>query len=101
MKLFKISSIVFLTVLFMSAFTPELSAKSRTYVSFNLNVDPCPRYVQYNYVAPAPTYAVVQQPVYAERVYYPAPAPVYQQVVVQRPYVERVSVQPQFSYWRY
>lgn len=120
MRIVKATSLILFAFLFMGAFMPSLSAKhhhnkykvykcrsTSTAFGLNLNFDARPRYVEYNnYVAPpAPCYErVVMAPYYSpvveERVYYPAP--VYRQrVIVERPYAERVYVQPQFSYWRY
>lgn len=96
MKLVKLSTCVFVAF-FLFAVMPELSARSS--FSFNLNLTPVPRYVEYNYVAPAPAYVVRSYPAYySERVYYPRP---YREVVVERPYAERVYVQPGYSYWGY
>lgn len=100
MKIFKFSSLMLFAVLMMSAFAPNLNAKTYTSFSFNLNVDPAPRYVA---VAPPPPAYTVVRPyapaaVVQERVYYPS---YYQEVVVRRPYAERVYVHPHHAYWRY
>lgn len=99
MKAIKISSIALLSVLFIWFAMPQLSARhhSRTSFSFNLNMDPRPRYVEYGYAYPvAPAYTVVQP--YGYPTYY---AP--QTVIVERPYAERVYVYPRasYSYWGY
>lgn len=96
MKLF--SSILLLSVMFLWAFMPQLSAKhhTRTSFSFNFDVGPRTRYVERSYVYAAPVPVV--QPYYAERVYYPTPY--YPSVVVERPYAPRAYVQP-YSYWGY
>ena len=119
MKFMKFSSIILFSFLFMWICAPHLSAKQHRHkyssrssaFSFNLNLTPIPRYVEYNYVYPPATYeriAIVpsvqenvyyssyQQPVVVQRPYYQQ-----QQVIVQRPYAERVYTYPQYSYWRY
>lgn len=118
MKIVKNTSIVLLSIFFLFALIPHAEAKhcnkyryyknkSRsTSFALNFNVDPQPRYVEYNYVAPPPVYqsvaVVPYQPTYiAQPVYYPA---YQQQVIVQRPYAPPpVYVQPGFSYsyWKY
>lgn len=106
MKLLKISSIVLLSFVFMGLFIPNLSAKHHHYKKYrstsfaiNFNVE---RPYYYAPVYPAPAYVertIVQpvQPVVQERVYYPYPC--YRQVVVERPYAERVYVHPQLSFY--
>ncbi|MCZ6914434.1 MAG: hypothetical protein O7C59_08305 [Rickettsia endosymbiont of Ixodes persulcatus] len=125
MKIMKWSSIFLLSVFFMSAFIPQVSAKkhcrSRTSFGLSFNLAPAaPNYV----VAPAPAPVVVQAPAPAPVAvmpynpynyynpynaynpyvaapaysYYYAPNP----VIVERP-APRVYAQPGFSYsyWRY
>jgi hypothetical protein len=130
MKIIKTSSVILLSLFFMWMFVPHLSAKhhynkyykyknrsSAFALNFNV-VNPAPRYVEYNYVAPAPcptpypapcyervVVAPTYRPYVEERVYYPAPAPVpvyREQVIVERPYTSGIYIQPQFSfsYWR-
>ncbi len=79
MKMFKISSILLLSFLFMWVSIPQLSAKHsrRTSWSFNLNVNPTPVCYQYNYCARPAYYqrtTVIQpyRPYYEECTYYPA-----------------------------
>lgn len=98
MKMFKLSSILLLAVLFTLALTPELSAKTRTSLSFNFNVG-----------APNVAYVETWRPAYyrpyycEERVYYPSPYPYpyREQIIIERPYTERVYVHPHYSYWEY
>jgi hypothetical protein len=103
MKIMKWSSIFLLSILFMSAFIPELSARHhhRRHTSFGLsfNVNPTPNYAIVPapaVVAPAPM--AVYRPYYGGAVYPYYPAPVY----IER-HSPRVYVQPGFSYsyWRY
>lgn len=106
MKMMKLSSIFLLSLVFIGAFIPQVSAKHRCKnrtsfgLSFNVGnpgyvVAPAP-----TYVAPAPTY-VAPAPVYPAPTYVvPGPAYYYNAPVIQRP---GVYVQPGFSYsyWRY
>ena len=102
MKLIKFSSFILFTVLFVSAFMPNLNAKRHTSFSFNLNlapnvaIAPQPRVVEY-YAPPQPAYTVVRpyRPAYVQRAYYPAPCG---EIIVTRPYAERVYVQPYYPY---
>ncbi|MBA3720821.1 MAG: hypothetical protein H0W88_00295 [Parachlamydiaceae bacterium] len=101
MKAFKLSSILLFSFFMMGIFTTDLSAGCHSSFCLSLNLAPRPAPVAY--VQPAPVYVAQPYPYYAERVYYPAPA--YQEVVVRRPYAERVYVQPHYhhahySYWR-
>ena len=100
MKMLKLSSILILTLFFLSAFIPEASAK-RCRSSFGLRVNvggpnyvvaPAPAPVV---AAPAPVYPAYVAPAPYPYYYAPAPAP----VVVESP---GVYVQPGFSYsyWR-
>lgn len=121
MKMLKLSSVLFLALLFLTTFIPEASARChrcKSSFGFNVNVGG-PDYVvaPTPLVAPAPIY-VSAPPVYAAPApaypgyvnaapypyYYSAPAP----VVVQRPaavVVERPGayVRPgvSYSYWRH
>lgn len=116
MKLLKFSSILLCSFIFMGLCIPQLSAKhhrSKSYrstsFSINFNVDRPAYYPPVAYVTPIPTPApayvertIIQPvqptaPIIQERVYYPYPC--YRQVIVERPYVERVSVHPQFSFY--
>jgi hypothetical protein len=104
MRIIKVSSFILFAALFMTAFMPQLSAKRHSSFSFNLNLTPTPHYVEYNYVAPQPVYTqpvytVVQPyaPVYQHHTYY-QPV-VRRKMAVRRPYVKKVYVQPQYSYW--
>lgn len=104
MRMMKLSSILLLSILFISAFIPEASARhcrSRTSFGLSFNVGN-PGYVVAPapapaYVAPAPVYAYPAYPGYMA----PAPYPYYYNapVVVERP---GYYVQPGFSYshWR-
>lgn len=104
MKFVKVTSILLFSLLFMCAITPQLSAKRHSYSSFslNFNVDPRPRYVEYNYVYPAPAYVVrpYTSYYYEPPVYY-APREVVVRPHIERGYVERGYVHPHYSYWRY
>lgn len=118
MRLYKLSSILFLAAISMWAFMPQLSAKhhKRSYrsTSFALNLNfERPRVYEPVVIAPvaaAPAYVerttYVQPyapvaPVVQERVYYPyyQQQYQYQPVVVERPYAQRVYVHPQLSYY--
>lgn len=108
MKLYKLSSILFLSILSLWVLMPPLSAKHHHHsyhsTSFGLNINVNqPRVYEPVVVAPAPAYVTqttyVQPyapvaPVVEERVYYPY----YQPVVVARP-CQPVYVQPQFSFY--
>jgi hypothetical protein len=93
MKLGKISAIILFGMLFMTTFIPKADAK--TSFSFGLNIDARPRYYGgYTYVERRPVYPAYC-PYYARPVY----APYYQEaVIVERPYAERVYVQPVYPY---
>ena len=111
MKLLKYSLFLFLPVLFVLGFIPELSAKShhrhhhhrkttRSSFSFNLNLDARPYSTGYAVVQQPTTY-VVQSPAYYEQVtvvrsYVASVSP----IIVQRP-APSVYLLPSFSYWSY
>jgi hypothetical protein len=104
MKFLKVSSIILMSFFFMWAFIPQASAKHHSHhhkhrstrLSFNLSLGiPSisyteqtvrPVYEQRTIVQPYPAY-------YQERMYYPVyQPPVYQEVIIQRPY---------YPYWGY
>jgi hypothetical protein len=101
MNFLKKSSIILFSLFFMWICMPQLSAKHHSHkhrsTSFAINFNVArptvyapvcrPAYVERTIVRP--------YPVVEERVYYPY----YQQVIVERPYAERVYVRPQFSYY--
>lgn len=120
MKLLKYCLFIFLPVMFILGFIPELSAKShrnhhsrkttRTSFSFNLNLDARPaRSVGYTVVQQPTTAYVVQQPT----TYIVQSPGYYEQVTVVQPYVNPINpviVQrpapslylfPSFSFWGY
>ena len=125
MKFLKTTSVILFSLFFMSFCMPHLNAKHHYHkhrsrsssFALNLNVDPfSKRYVERNYTTyqPAyqPAYPIAYQPIQpVEKVrYYTGPAsyyssaPVYRQVVVERP-IEKVYVYPtpvpNYSYWGY
>jgi hypothetical protein len=115
MKIMKWSSILLLSVFFMWAFIPQLSAKHhckhRTSFGLSFNLAPAANYIvaPTPVVAPAPVMApvpvVAPAPVAPVAVYRPyyggAIYPYYNSVYV--PSVTSTYVQPSFSYsyWRY
>ncbi|MBA2367460.1 MAG: hypothetical protein H0V82_00365 [Candidatus Protochlamydia sp.] len=127
MKALKLSLLMVLSLIFMCAFIPSLSAKHRTRSSFgfNFNFDARPRMRTYVapapvYVAPAPAPVVIGAPVpvfrtmaavepapFAEPVSYNTvnPYPYYSQTPCVQPayttYPSRAYIQPQYSYWTY
>lgn len=114
MKILKTYLFLFLPVLFLLGFIPELSAKnhhrnyrksSRTSVSFNVNMTPRPYYNGYaGYAVAAPQTAyITQAPGYYQQVtvVQPYATPVYPvPVAVERPAVG-LYLNPSFSLWGY
>lgn len=112
MKFIKTSSIVVLSLLCLWICTPHLSAKQHSHhhyhkhrsrsssFALNLNVDAYPRALCKKTYVYQPPVQTVQY--YVGPPSYYSSAPVYRQVVVERP-VEQVYVYPsyQYSYWGY
>lgn len=109
MKVLKFSSVFILACLFMWLLAPQLSAKHHSHKSrsrstaFSLNLhlgQPClyQPVCQPAYVARTTIVQPIVQPVIEQRAYYPT---YYREVVVERPYTERVYIQPQFSYYSF
>lgn len=119
MKIFKLSSILCLSLLFMWIAIPHASAKEHkrykirsTSFGLSLNINPWPRYVGVverpapayierttviHHYAPAPYY---REPYYREA--YSTPYYREERIVERAPaYVERVYAHPHYGYWVY
>ena len=100
MKIIKFTSVVLLCLGLFVFFAPQLSAKHykckhRSSFGLSFNVNPRPRYVEYNYIS---------TPSYYERVTVAAPVAAYQPVVPYQPapaYQPVVPYQPTVAYQPY
>lgn len=111
MKIFKVSSILLMSLFLMTFFIPEASAKchhhrkSRTSFSFNLGLGlltPPPAYGVTYVTQPAPVVVQTPVPAYYEQVtvYQQPYIPARQVTVYQQPYAGFYAA-PGFSYYRY